>query len=1095
MCHYVLWRIRSGQRPGSPPMGVKFMTAKTAEAIQSGKFGKQGVLNKHYKGVKAVRNDDGKLRPALQRIGKPTPATARKAQAAAPVADDMTRITVIVDIDWGDGSGYQLLLDADCQLSDCNTVKEEFEASEYVLPENAIMMENWLTVGQSATIDIPAGKYDYIVYNPMPSENVYYIARGESKGYSYDFKGGVEYVFTISPGEIGDNVQITADSPVNIGVSGITSPVSAEGLTATEAVTATIFNSGNEAVTSFDATLTVDGGTPVTETVNHELQPGATYDYTFAATADLSATRRHTLTVSISHEDDALAGDNTATVTVDNYAPVKAPYVCSFDEADDIYEWDIIDANNDDHTWDISADDGNASITYNLYQASDDYLVTHNPVLLGAGTNKIVIDYNAMNDFYYEKFEVLYGKTPNVDEMTVLKAVADFTESAYGYTLPVEFNIDGDEDGAYYFAIHATSEADQLGIIISRVEISEGAYVGKPDLSVDKVILPLSSCSLGSSETVSAVISNNGTADAAGFTIECTVNGGTFATLPITTTIPAGGSITLDISSSLDLSAEGKHTVGVRITDVVQEAGQNPETRTDNNYAEAVVTHYTPTDVPFTVDFTDPDQQDDWASDGSWQYTDDDEPLIHCTGPCPLVSRGINLEASKHYRISYNYLAGIFHYLYENYDVMLGKDGAPLSEWEVLESFTGISTDLEFVDNNIIFTVPEDGVYSLGFRQEQPQGTFMLSSVSVTEIGPYDAVLTGITGIPSQLPLSQVEGMELQVPVKNNGYENISGTVSVTFNGNTVGTAAFKDLAPDSTETVSVTVSVQGATTGGVAIEIAALADGQEDYNQADNILTYGMKITDDVYAYDHMEDDMYVPEAAVGVGEDETGTAGIPFSFNSPASLKGVSVGWGAADGQEIGISVYRWNPDSVYDEESIILGEEVFTTTADQGTETGQIEYLFDEPVTLEPGYYLIGVTVTGYALTTDAVNPGLFYSVETDMGFTLAVDQSPANLGTPAIRAILGYVDPTGISTAEAAAEASRIVYDGAAKTLTATSAPGSKVSLAVYSASGAAAGSESSGDGKCVFDASRLAPGVYVAKMTSADGTETSKFVVK
>ena len=308
-------------------MGVKFMTAKTAEAIQSGKFGKQGVLNKHYKGVKAVRNDDGKLRPSLQRIGKPTPATARKAQAAAPVADDMTRITVIVDIDWGDGSGYQLLFDADCQLSDCNTVKEEFEASEYVLPENAIMMENWLTVGQSATIDIPAGKYDYIVYNPMPSENVYYIARGESKGYSYDFKGGVEYLFTISPGEIGDNVQITADSPVNIGVSGITSPVSAEGLTAAEAVTATIFNSGNEAVTSFDATLTVDGGTPVTETVNHELQPGATYDYTFASTADLSATRRHTLTVSISHEDDALAGDNTATVTVDNYAPVKAPYV------------------------------------------------------------------------------------------------------------------------------------------------------------------------------------------------------------------------------------------------------------------------------------------------------------------------------------------------------------------------------------------------------------------------------------------------------------------------------------------------------------------------------------------------------------------------------------------------------------------------------------------------------------------------------------------------------------------------------------------------------------------------------------------------
>ena len=1082
--------------PVSPPAGVKLKTAKAAEARLSGKFGKPGMLQKREKAAQALRSDDGKLRAARMRVGKPKFVAAPKAQASAPVADDMTRITVTVESDWGDGSGYQLLMDADCQLFSYETIDEMFGASEYVLPENAATMENWLVAGQTATIDIPAGKYDYVVFNPTPSAYSYYIAGGESQGQAYEFKGGCEYTFTISLGGMGDNVELTSDAPVSIGVSGITAPVSAEGLTAAEAVTATIFNNGSEAVSSFDATLTVDGGTPVTETVNHELQPGDTYDYTFNATADLSAPGTHTVTVSISNDDDALTGDNTVTVKVNNIAPIEPPYTCRFDEPADVDEWTVIDANNDNNTWEIKTDDGYAQTTYNSELPSDDYLVTLNPVLLGAGTNKIVIDYNALGDGYYEKFEVLYGKTADVDEMTVLASVADFTMAADGYTLPV--NVDIDEDGAYYFAIHATSEPNQMGIVVTGVEISEGAYIGSPDLTVDKVVLPLSSCSLGSGETVGAVISNKGTAAAAGFTVECLVNGETLAAIPMTTTVSAGESVTVDISSQLDLSAEGKYTVGVRITEVTPADGQNEETVTDNNYAEAIVTHYTPADVPFSVDFADPDQRGDWASDDSWLYDDEYYSAMYCTGPSPLVSRGINLEAGKRYRLSYNYMAGMYYYfyvVYDSYDIVLGKDGAPFSEWDILKSFTDVYTNDVFADNDFTFTVPEDGVYSLGFYQEEPQGTFMLSSVSVTEVEAYDASLAGLTGMPSQLPMSQAAGMELQVPVKNNGAENISGTVSVTFNGNSVGSATFADIAPDVTLTVGVPVSAQGLATGDVSVEIEVAIDGHEDSNPADNTYTADMKITDEVYAYDRTTEDMYSPEMAIGVGDNEAGTAGIPFYFYSPATLKGVSVGWGWCDGQEIGISVYKWNPDDIYEPGVINLGEEVFTTTAEQGTETGQTDYLFDEPVTLDPGYYFIGVTFTGYVLTVDNFVPGQLYLVDTSMGTPLAVDQSMANLGTPAIRAIIGDGGQTGIGTVDAAAGASAITYDEATETLTATSASGSSVSLTVYSASGATAGSESSADGRCVFDASRLAPGVYVAKMTSADGTQTSKFVVK
>ena len=49
--------------PASPPAGVKLKTAKVAEARQSGKFGKPGVLQKREKAAKALRSDDGKLPP------------------------------------------------------------------------------------------------------------------------------------------------------------------------------------------------------------------------------------------------------------------------------------------------------------------------------------------------------------------------------------------------------------------------------------------------------------------------------------------------------------------------------------------------------------------------------------------------------------------------------------------------------------------------------------------------------------------------------------------------------------------------------------------------------------------------------------------------------------------------------------------------------------------------------------------------------------------------------------------------------------------------------------------------------------------------
>lgn len=1064
--------------------------------MRSGKFGKKDAFMQQQKASKTAPQAKTQNDLRRNRIGKPVSVPAPRLQSAKAIEGDQARITLYVQTDWGDGSGYQLILDKECEITGTTSLDEIFAAADYTIPSDAALLENFLMAGESASVDIPAGEYDFYVFNPTPSDGTVYIAGGESVGDNFYFRGGVEYVFTINVDlAAGDNVEITTDSPVEIGVSEIISPVTGNNLGAEESVTARIFNNGTEEVTSFTATYTLDGGQPVSETANTAIAPGGSIDYTFTAKADLSAAGVHYVTVSVDNEKDGLASNNSATAKVIHIAPVAAPYVCEFDSDACVDEWSIIDANNDGSTWAIYPDEKMAQMLYNSYNKSDDYLVTVCPVTLGAGANNIAINYNAMGEGYYESFEILYGKTNDVNEMAILKKFENFTRSEDVVNGVANFNTE--EAGDYYFAIHATSEPDQWGIYLYKVAVSEGEFKGEPDLTVDKVVLPISSCSLGSSEKVSAIISNKGTADAIGFTLEYIVNGESKGTQTYDTVIPSSETMEVNIDAGFDLSAAGKYEIGVKITDVIPDEGQNPETVTDNNYAEASTTHYTPTDVPFNVNFADESQRGEWASDDSWIYDGEYYNALYCNGTTPLVSRGINLKAGKTYRMSYNYMAGMFYFIFvisENYDIIMGKDGAPLSEWETVSSFTDVYTEDVFTDNEVIFTVPTDGVYSLGFKQDTPQATFMLNSVSIAEVDPYDVTTTSIAGLPSMLPKSQAENLAVDVAVKNNGSETISGTIAVKISGKEVGSAKFENIPATESTTVSIPITVDGIATGNTTVEAEATIDGHDDTNTADNVASVPLAITEDVYAYDYTTDDMYNEYNAIGVGDGYPCTAGIIFHINNAAVLKGMSIGWGIASGEQIGLAAYKWDATAQPDVEGYLpVGEEVFSATADQGTSIGQIEYDFDELAILEPGDYMLTVSYTGYALATDQIAPGQLYLLVDNEGTTVALDQTSVGLGTPAIRAILG--ETTGIGTISANTKAPTLVYAAASKTIVAISPTSAIKSLTIYSASGTHMGSKAGSTSVCRYDASRLAPGVYIARMETTDGVVTSKLAVK
>lgn len=136
-----------------------------------------------------------------------------------------------------------------------------YDQCEYKLPENASYNGNMAFFGDRLSVDIPTGTYDYIVVN---------LVSGPNMGSLIYLSGGPD-----------------------LSVTAITSPVTGKNLTATEPVTVTVSNNGAEPVSSFDVQFSVDGGTPVTESVDRQLEPGATFDYTFNATAALSERSPH----------------------------------------------------------------------------------------------------------------------------------------------------------------------------------------------------------------------------------------------------------------------------------------------------------------------------------------------------------------------------------------------------------------------------------------------------------------------------------------------------------------------------------------------------------------------------------------------------------------------------------------------------------------------------------------------------------------------------------------------------------------------------------------------------------------------------------
>ncbi len=159
--------------------------------------------------------------------------------------DPTVPATIILNIPsdvWGDGSGYQMLIDADATaygtiipetggLTTSGDASEETYAEfEYKLPTDAdgsCSTSNILVEG-SISIEIPAGTYDWCITNPTPGDRVWIAASNGNVGGRQDdyvFEPGTTYEFTIYVSGTNDAVDVTiTDNNEWTLVEGVTNP-------------------------------------------------------------------------------------------------------------------------------------------------------------------------------------------------------------------------------------------------------------------------------------------------------------------------------------------------------------------------------------------------------------------------------------------------------------------------------------------------------------------------------------------------------------------------------------------------------------------------------------------------------------------------------------------------------------------------------------------------------------------------------------------------------------------------------------------------------------------------------------------------------
>ena len=160
--------------------------------------------------------------------------------------------------------------------------------------------------GALSTNNSRYGDYAQLTIDPVDDKTFWFISE------YFTFQGRADQVAVF---------KIASDFDYDVGISDISSPVSGV-LNNNEQIAVTISNYGLQSVSNIPVQYQIDNGTVVTENFTGTIAPGASVNFIFSTTADLSTVgHSYTITASTAYSSDQDNSNDSATIQVTNLVP------------------------------------------------------------------------------------------------------------------------------------------------------------------------------------------------------------------------------------------------------------------------------------------------------------------------------------------------------------------------------------------------------------------------------------------------------------------------------------------------------------------------------------------------------------------------------------------------------------------------------------------------------------------------------------------------------------------------------------------------------------------------------------------------------
>lgn len=280
----------------------------------------------------------------------------------------------------------------------------------------------------------------------------------------------------------------------------------------------------------------------------------AAYGSTVDAPVSVTQAGEYTFLITVSNDSGAAPGTTVSGwIGPDNRSVLVPPFNYTFETADKLDDFTIVNANNDNKTW--AWYNGRVRISYNSSKAMDDWLITP-AIMLEAGK---LYELTALLSCYAdskENIEVFLGNAATVEAMTV--PVIEKSSLQTEYNTPDTFTgkIKVTTAGKYFIGFHGCSEEDMNTLFLHSFAIGEGKSAVAPAAPADLTVTPAADCALQATISFTApAVDINGNAIDALSKAEILRDGTVIATIsPVT---PGQQISHVDTDAAL---THGKHT-------------------------------------------------------------------------------------------------------------------------------------------------------------------------------------------------------------------------------------------------------------------------------------------------------------------------------------------------------------------------------------------------------------------------------------------------------------------------------------------------------------------------------------------------------